>query len=123
MLARLSRAYAGSDAIAEQLFGELMQVKRADALAHAPSSIPNRMANLDNVERIFQQVVREGQTYRVRDLAISGADVMAAGVPRGPEVGHELRMLLTRVIDGRLPNERGALLDALALDVSSGSSR
>ena len=123
MLARLSRAYAGSDAIAEQLFGELMQVKRADALAHAPSSIPNRMANLDNVERIFQQVVREGQTYRVRDLAISGADVMAAGVPRGPEVGHELRMLLTRVIDGRLPNERGALLDALALDVSSGASR
>ena len=118
MLARLSRAYAGSDAIAEQLFSELLQVKRADALAHAPNSIANRMENLDTVERIFRQVVAEGQTYRVRDLAIGGADVMAAGIPRGPEVGHELRTLLTRVIDGRLPNERDALLEALALDAS-----
>lgn len=118
MLARLSRAYAGSDAIAEQLFTELLQLKRADALAHAPNSIPSRMASLDHVEEIFHEVVREGQTYRVRDLAIGGADVMLAGIPRGPEVGHELRILLTRVIDGTLPNEREALLEALRADAA-----
>lgn len=116
MLARLSRAYAGSDAITEQLFAELLQLKRADALAHAPNSISRRMGELERVEAALGEVLAEGEAFRVRDLAIGGGDVIGAGFPRGPEVGHELRSLLTLVIDGKIPNERAALLEVVHKD-------
>ena len=40
------------------------------------------------------------------------ADLMDAGIPAGPGVGATLQTLLTAVMEGRLPNEREALLEA-----------
>ena len=39
---------------------------------------------------------------------------MALGIPRGPEVGKALSRALDAVIDGKIPNEKGALLDYLS---------
>lgn len=38
---------------------------------------------------------------------------MDAGIPAGPDVGATLQMLLTAVMEGKLPNEREALLKAV----------
>jgi len=43
-------------------------------------------------------------------LAVKGQDLIAAGVPEGPQVGKALAMLYEKVITGALPNERSALL-------------
>ncbi len=48
-------------------------------------------------------------------LEISGDDLLAAGVPRGPEVGARLRSTLAAVLDGEVPRDRDAQLRA-ALD-------
>jgi tRNA nucleotidyltransferase (CCA-adding enzyme) len=48
-------------------------------------------------------------------LRIDGADLMAAGVPQGPEVGRRLAATLAARLDGTLPDERDAEL-AFALD-------
>lgn len=69
---------------------------------------------LDAVEAIRARVRDENACYRLRDLAVSGNDVMAAGVPAGRAVGGVLNALLDAVICGRLPNERDALLRAIA---------
>jgi tRNA nucleotidyltransferase (CCA-adding enzyme) len=45
-------------------------------------------------------------------LHISGDDLLAAGVPQGPEVGERLRRALERVLDGEVPAERDAELAA-----------
>ena len=50
--------------------------------------------------------------YTMRQLAVNGADLMDAGIPAGPGVGATLQTLLTAVMEGRLPNEREALLEA-----------
>ncbi len=112
MLARLARSYSGADAIATDLFRELMMVKRADIGAHAPSTVDARLAQVDEVERAFEQVLADEAVFRVRDLDISGRDVIGCGAARGPQVGNVLRELLDRVIDGALPNEHGALVEA-----------
>ena len=44
---------------------------------------------------------------------MNGADLMDAGIPAGPDVGATLQMLLTAVMEGKLPNEREALLKAV----------
>jgi tRNA nucleotidyltransferase (CCA-adding enzyme) len=110
MLARLGRSYAGADEIATELFRELLTLKRADINAHAPATVEARLVQVDEVERAFEQTMKENCVFRVRDLAISGRDVIACGVSRGPQVGFILRELLDRVIDGSLENSREALL-------------
>jgi tRNA nucleotidyltransferase (CCA-adding enzyme) len=49
-------------------------------------------------------------------LAIDGADLLAAGVPRGPQVGRRLAATLDRVLDGDLSADREAQLAAALQD-------
>jgi tRNA nucleotidyltransferase (CCA-adding enzyme) len=45
-------------------------------------------------------------------LHITGDDLLAAGVPQGPEIGERLRRALERVLDGEIPPDRDAELAA-----------
>ena len=45
-------------------------------------------------------------------LHITGDDLLAAGVPQGPEIGDRLRRALERVLDGEIPPVRDAELAA-----------
>ena len=58
-------------------------------------------------------ILADGVPYTLRDLALSGDDVVAAGVERGPLVGRMLEALYGEVIEGRLANEPRALLERL----------
>ncbi len=58
-------------------------------------------------------VLRRGDCVCVRQLAVDGHDLMAAGVPAGSAVGAALERLLDKVVEGELPNERQALLRGL----------
>jgi len=49
-------------------------------------------------------------------LEITGDDLLAAGVPAGPEVGRRLRVALTRRLDGELAPGREAELEAALAD-------
>ena len=48
----------------------------------------------------------------MKHLAVNGKDMMNLGVPQGREIGHILNQLLDQVVDGTLPNEKAALLQA-----------
>ena len=50
--------------------------------------------------------------FTLKSLAVSGRDLMAAGLPKGHIVGQALAYLLDEVMAERLPNARDALLDA-----------
>jgi tRNA nucleotidyltransferase (CCA-adding enzyme) len=52
------------------------------------------------------------RTWRHVRLAIDGHDLLAAGVPQGPELGRRLAAVLARRLDGELPAGRDAELDA-----------
>ena len=45
-------------------------------------------------------------------LQIGGDDLLAAGVPAGPEIGRRLELALRRKLDGELRDEREAELSA-----------
>jgi tRNA nucleotidyltransferase (CCA-adding enzyme) len=52
--------------------------------------------------------------FRVADLAVGGAEVMAElGLPPGPEVGRVLDRLLDRVVEDPAVNTREGLLEWL----------
>ncbi len=96
-----------------EAFFQLLEVKRADGMGQDLEKVKDRLLELDEIRAKAERILAEGQCLTVRDLAVNGRDVTAAGMEPGPEVGRMLRGLLERVLSGELPNERGALLAAL----------
>lgn len=93
-----------------ELLFALMEVKRADCLAHVET--PKSRARYDAVlafTALARQVLAEEQCFSLRDLAIGGKDVLAMGVSPGPQVGRLLETLLEEVLDDRCANEPRAL--------------
>ncbi len=45
-------------------------------------------------------------------LAITGQDLIAAGIPSGPEIGRRLALALERRLDGELRDGRDAEIEA-----------
>lgn len=91
---------------------QLLQVKKGDALAHHPDHQSERLQQIGRVRQLMQQILQAPVCLSVRDLAIGGEDLRALGMAAGPAMGRLLRRLLDAVIEGALPNEREALLDA-----------
>lgn len=60
----------------------------------------------------LQTVLSRGDCTSLQALAITGNDLIALGIPAGKQIGALLEALLDRVIDGSLPNEKAALLEA-----------
>lgn len=59
---------------------------------------------------LLEQVLENSPCLSLKELAVSGQDLLDAGVPEGPELGRRLQILLELVLEEKLPNEREALL-------------
>ncbi len=99
--------------LGEEALFQLLEVKRCDALGQGHDQVPQRLAHLDQLKATARTVIAQGQCFSLKDLAVGGQEVLAAGVPAGPAVGKALQELLDQVIAGTLPNEKEALLAAL----------
>lgn len=97
----------------EQQFRRLICMHRCDALAKAPAPCAGRLRQLDDVERLLDTLVAQRACFCLKHLAVNGRDALAAGIPRGPQVGAALNTVLDAVLDGRLPNSRPRLLEEL----------
>lgn len=88
----------------------LLALQSADFLA---KGVPG--CEIDPSERtraLLGELERENACVSLRSLAVSGRDLLAIGFAPGKKLGACLAMLLARVEDETLPNERAALLDA-----------
>ena len=95
--------------LGEEDFFRLLALKRADSLAHHPD-YRGRVAACDRMEALARELLTRPPCFTVKDLAINGNDLLALGMPRGPEIGKTLAALLEQVLCGDLPNERETLL-------------
>lgn len=93
----------------EETLRLLLEVKRADNLAQA-EAYRDRQALLRQWEALLELVLAQGACFSLKQLAVKGGDLTALGL-RGPAVGRALEELLELVIDEKLPNERGMLLE------------
>ncbi len=96
-----------------ETFFQLLEVKRADGMGQAYELVKDRLAELEEIKTKAEEIVAQGQCFSLKDLAVNGQDVIAAGVAPGPEVGRALSKLLERVLSGEVPNERKILLDLI----------
>ena len=90
-------------------FFALLALKRADNLAQSPA-YADRQRTYDALEELARCVLEEEACLSLRDLAVSGQDLIALGMEPGPALGAALAAMLDAVIDGEVPNGKDALL-------------
>lgn len=98
--------------VGENRFEQLLKIRMADILAHAKGTQQSRIDRCMALESILVDVLQEEQCFSMKDLAIGGAEVMMLGIPQGKLVGETLNYVLDMVINGDIPNEAGAEIDA-----------
>ena len=98
----------------------LLEVKRCDCLAHVDTpKTRQRYDNLMEMTRLIGECMEREHCFTIRNLPVNGGDVMAMGIPAGPQVGRLLQELLDAVLDGACQPERQQLMDLLKKRVAA----
>ena len=82
----------------------------ADRIATGYSSAERERARLRERIAALDALLADKPCFTLKDLAVNGHDLSAAGL-RGKAVGEALNALLEAVMDGKVPNEKAALLE------------
>lgn len=93
---------------------EILEIKLADNIGTGNMS-EELGQKFREIRQMINDILVSEDCFSLKDLTVNGRDLIAAGVPAGPAVGEKLQMLLEKVIDGEVQNERDALLAALKL--------
>lgn len=96
-------------ALGEENFFLLTEVMKGDNLAKKDFCI-ERVHTVEAMEKTAERLIEEKQCFKLSDLAVNGNDIAELGFS-GKEIGAALETLLNGVIDGKLVNERNALLE------------
>jgi tRNA nucleotidyltransferase (CCA-adding enzyme) len=96
--------------IGENLFRQLIEVKKADALAKAEHVRQNELHELNSLLILLDEIIAEQQCFCLKDLAVNGSDLIGAGVPQGAKIGVILNKLLDMVIEDKAMNDKAVLL-------------
>ena len=96
--------------LSEELFPMLLEVKRADFLAQSMYKRDEKEAELSKIERIYAQILEEKNCVSLKTLAITGSDLIAAGMKPGKEIGEVLQKLLEAVLEDPTLNTKERLL-------------
>ncbi len=96
--------------LGREVFPLLLDVKQADILAQSDYMRTEKLAHLDRLKSLYDDIMAKGQGVAIADLAVSGSDIVALGVSPGPQIGRILAGLLELVMEDPDKNDRDILL-------------
>jgi tRNA nucleotidyltransferase (CCA-adding enzyme) len=90
---------------------DLINLRDADAHGKRDGTTsPDEEATIQNQRDLVNRVVANQDATSQTNIAVNGHDIMALGVPAGPQIGHILRTLTGLVLDNPSMNTRDTLL-------------
>ena len=96
--------------IGEDAFPLLFQVKRADIYAQSDYLREQKRERLEKWNQLYNEIKQKQQCVTLKDLAVSGADLIAAGMKPGKALGDMLQRLLMLVLEDPSLNTKEKLL-------------
>lgn len=96
--------------IGPELFDAYLLVKRADIMAHHPDVIQRKLDWLKEVEHIWADIKLHGDCLTLKELGLTGDDLIADGMRPGREIGALLNQLLLEVLEFPERNTKEYLL-------------
>ena len=73
--------------IGEELFPLYLEVRRADVLAQSIYLREEKLADIDGAEVLYREIIASGQCVAIKDLAVTGRDLIDAGMEPGRDSG------------------------------------
>jgi poly(A) polymerase/tRNA nucleotidyltransferase (CCA-adding enzyme) len=87
---------------------DLLALREADGLSRGDNAV---VAQNASIRERLERVLASEAAFKIRDLAIGGADIIEAlGIGEGPEVGKILRKLFEAVLENPEENTREKLI-------------
>jgi tRNA nucleotidyltransferase (CCA-adding enzyme) len=93
------------------LFEDFAYIKRADILSQSDYKRSEKLEKLEGLKEYYREIVEKKQCVTVKELAVTGKDLIAMGMEPGPGIGEVLNKLLDRVLDEPELNEREKLME------------
>ena len=99
--------------IGEEFFPMIFDFNKADIMAQSFYNREEKLEDLEVLKEAYLKVKEAGDCINIKDLVITGSDVIKAGVPAGPGVGAVLKALLEEVLDDPARNNKDYLLSRI----------
>lgn len=96
--------------IGEDLYPLFLKIQAADIAAQSDYHREEKYTYLKEISRIYEKLKSDGDCVTLKNLAVTGNDLIKAGIPRGKRIGRVLAALLEEVIDHPEHNTKEYLL-------------
>ena len=101
-------------AVGDDIFTDLLDVKRADKSAQNPADLQKGLEYVDTIQRIYTELKAQRSCLEMKDMAIDGHDLIGLGFREGKEVGFALQYLFEKVLENPSLNEKRFLVELAA---------
>lgn len=99
--------------IGEDCFPLMFELNEADIRAQSDYRREEKLAHLARLRAAYDRMTEAGDCISLKTLAVTGRDLMEAGVPAGPGLGRILESLLSEVLDDPSLNTKEYLLSRI----------
>lgn len=97
--------------LGEEWFLPLLEVKTSDVEAQSDYQRDEKLGKIEYWRNAFEEIRCAGDCLSLKDLAVSGKDLIAAGATPGKEIGRILHEMLEEVLREPAHNTREYLLE------------
>ncbi len=97
--------------IGEDIFPKLLIVKRADIMAQSDYQRQEKLELADAWESQYREITAKRQCVSLKNLSVSGRDLISAGMEPGPGLGKMLQQMLAHVLEVPEDNTREKLFE------------
>lgn len=102
--------------IGEKMLFDLLEVRHADIKAQNYDYLDDREVKLFYIEELIIDVLEDNECFKIRDLDITGKDIIDLGYKKGKIIGDILDFLLKCVIEEPELNEKDKLIKIIRND-------
>lgn len=99
--------------IGKDFFEWYLEVQMADTLSKSTYKLEEKKERLRGVTKCYHEILEKEQCVCLKDLAVTGKDLIAAGMQPGKEIGETLERLLEEVLENPEMNKKEILLSKI----------
>lgn len=100
----------------EHLLRCLIILKYSDISGQVVKNRAERLREASELFTVLDDVIEQQACFSLKDLAVNGGDLIAAGMKPGKEIGAVLNQMLELVLNDECANDKDALLKAVGIE-------
>ncbi len=93
----------------------LFAVKRADALGKNQYQREEKLAYIEGYQKLYEEILEKQQCLTLKELAVTGKDLIDAGMKPGKELGETLEKMLEHVLEYPQDNQKEILMNKIKI--------